>query len=78
MSPYAEIIIEYQENIKLRNFPDIDSEDSHNIQLHFKYLDFLVSFSIESFIFSTGNLCIFLFNSRKKQNYAKHLPRRLI
>ena len=51
MSPYAEIIIEYQENIKLRNFPDIDPEDSHNIQLHFKYLDFLVSFRLNLFFF---------------------------
>ena len=42
MSTYAEIILENQENIKLKKFSDVDSDDSHNIQLYFKYLEFLV------------------------------------
>ena len=72
MSTYAEIIMENQENIKLKKFNEIDPEDSHNIQLYFKYLEFLVSEFFDNIIhFNFIRNLVFLF--RKKQNYAKRL-----
>jgi cyclin E len=49
MSTYADIIKENQDSIKLKKFNDVDPDDAHNIQLYFKYLEFLVC-SISSLV----------------------------
>ncbi len=42
LSSYAQVINDYQDNIKLEKFSNIDPENFHNIQLYYQYLDLLV------------------------------------
>jgi hypothetical protein len=61
MNDYANVIINIQESVRLKIFPNIDFDNCRNIQLYFKYLDLMVI--IMSYL---DNLNLTL-NFRKKQ-----------
>jgi hypothetical protein len=42
MNDYANVIINIQESVRLKIFPNIDFDNCRNIQLYFKYLDLMV------------------------------------